>query len=801
MSVPSSGCQNSIQFKKNMLSMGVALTFGLPVVALAEKSSSFTLEEIVVTAQKRSQSLQDVPISVSTISEDALKNAGVLTVADVKNLVPALNIFSGPTPAMTSVAIRGAGTGPSDPTLEPSVGIFIDGVFMPRSVFGLSDLVDISGVEVLLGPQGTLYGKNTNSGVVSVSTKSMPDQLEVEAEVGFGNDKLQVSKFSLGGKLSESTGYRFAALTRRRDGVLDDEITGDSEYGQIDAQAYRGQLFWEPSNELSVRAIAYHSLSDSNNGEGEVGFNANSAYYSYVSMLEAINNAGHVIGTSADDREVSFTQGKGGRLEVQGGSLQLDYDFDQFTLTSISAYQEWEQSGYFDDVDKTPVNILSVNDRMDEQSLSQEVRLTSLGGETIDWMAGLFYFKSQLHRGSDTDIYARFGIGLPGVGSSAALLSVAPNLAEPGDFAIWENKYETESIAIFGQATWNISEVTALTLGLRYGEEDKEFFLFNSAYDASGVQFSAANFAAYSGGSYLPLTTGSLVGFGAVDRVGNRSESDVTSSISINHFIGNTMLYATVANGSKSGGFNGSFGPLSADSREFETEETINYEVGAKIDGLLDGRARLNLAYFYTEYKDFQAAAFDPVTVSFLVVNAGEQVTQGVDLDVTLLITESLTASVKLEYLDARYTDFEGASCHELSGGAGCDLSGTRLPIAANWSGSFTLDYVIPLNDADEFYVHSGLSFKTTHNASTTSASYADTRYELLDARLGWRNDNWDISMWGSNLTDDTYSQITSGNSIANVFNAVDGNASSLNYSRHINPPRAYGLTLRYSFY
>ena len=793
---------------KDLLTMAVALTLAAPTQA--QQSPEFSMEEIVVTAQKRSQSLQDVPISVNAVSEDALNKAGVQTVADVKKLVPALNIYSGPSPAMTSVSVRGAGTGASDPTLEPSVGIFIDGAFMPRSVFGLSDLVDISGVEVLLGPQGTLYGKNTNAGVVSVSTKGMPDDLEFNAEAGFGDDGLQEHKLSVGGQLSESTGYRFAAMTRRRDGLLEDEITGADDYSQVDTQAYRGQIFWQPNNELSARGIAYYSLSDSNSSEGEISFNPNSAYYGYVSAFEAVNNPGHVIGTDSEDRKISLTEATGGRLEVQGASVQIDYDFDQFTLTSISTYQEWEQSGYYSDTDKTPLDILSSNDRMDEQSLSQEIRLTSPGGETIDWIAGLFYFKSQLHRGSATEKYSNWGIGLPGVDSPASLAGIAENLAEAGDYAIWENKYQTESVAVFGQATWNISDATSLTLGLRYGEEDKKFSLFNSAYDANDVQFNFANWfsGAYTGGSFMPLTTGSLTedptdftNYGPTIRDGDRSESDVTGSISLNHFIGDTMLYATVANGSKSGGFNGTFGALSTDRREFDTEETINYEIGAKIDGLFDGRARINLAYFYTEFSDFQAAAYDPVSTSFLVVNAGKQITQGVDLDAMLLVTENLTATAKLEYLDARYRDFDGANCHELSGGTGCDLSDSRLPHAANWAGSFTLDYVLPLNNADEIYAHAGLSFKTKHNASTSNAPYANTRYELFDARVGWRNENWDISLWGTNLTDDTYTQSTYGNTVSNLFNGTDNNASSLNYNSHLNPPRSYGLTLRYSYY
>lgn len=791
------------QDKRYKLPLAVAaITASACFGSVAEEA--LFLEEVVVTAQKRAQSLQDVPMSVSAVTDAAIKNAGISSLDEVKNLVPALNIYSAASPAMSSIAIRGAGTGASDPTLEPSVGVFVDGVFMPRSVFGMSDLVDIDRVEVLLGPQGTLYGKNTNAGVVSVHTKDAPSEFEAEVEVSLGEDNLQETKLSIGDVLTDGLGYRVAAVSRLRDGFMSDEISGDDHYNQLDRQAYRGQVFWEPNDIFSVRTIAYYSLSDANGSENELEYNPASAYYGYLGAL------GQTPGIDSGDRKVSLTQPGGGRLEVQGASVQLDYELGSgLSLTSITAYQEWEQDNLYSDGDGTALPILATNDRMDEQSISQELRLTSPGGETVDWVAGLFYFKSNMHRGSQEDIYAQYG-GLPFVASPVALAAVAPNLIEVGDYAFWENKYETESLAVFGQATWNITENTSLTAGLRYGEEDKDFAMHVSSYDVDGTLFNFANWFTgdYTGGSFVPLTSGSLttnpadfLSWGPVDRENDRSDDDVTGMLSLNHTIDDAMLYATVSTGSKSGGFNGSFGPAGTDERGFEQEDTINYEVGAKIDGLLDGRMRLNLAYFYTEYKDFQAATFDPTTVSFFVINAGKQVTQGVDLDLTYMVSESLTLTTKLEYLDAKYKDFEGANCHALTGGPGCDQSGMRMPFAANWTGSVALDYSLPLNNDDEIYAHVGMSFKSDHSADPTFAPYAEgVNYELWDARFGWRNDNWDISIWGKNLTDETYTQFTSNSVIASLFNAADAGASSLNHRRWINDPRSVGITARYNF-
>lgn len=792
--------------KKSLLTflkpLSLAVSSALVANSAPVMAEEFALEEIVVTAQKRAQSLQDIPMSVSAISDEALKNSGIESVEDIKTLVPALNIYSSNSPAQSSISIRGAGTGAADPTLEPSVGVFVDGVFMPRSVFGLSDLVDIDRVEVLLGPQGTLYGKNTNAGVISVHTRGAPDAFGMDVEQTFGEYGLEDTKFSVGGVITDELGYRFAARSRRRDGIMDDEFNSN-EYNQIDKQSYRGQLFWDPNERTSVRAIGYYSLSDSNQSQDEAGLNKNSAYYSYISGHLAFNGLGVTDG-DPKDRKVTPTEAGGGRVEVQGASVQVDYEFDNFNFTSITAYQEWEQDGSYTDNDSTQLDISNSSPRFNEENISQEFRITSPGGETIDWVAGFFYFKSDLEGGDKNDIFSSSGYGLPGVNFTSGPFNTLPVIVA-GDHFKWHQTVNSESYALFGQMTWNISEQTALTAGLRYGSEEKEFSVYTNSYDADGTPYSLANLGggSYTGGLFIPIISGQAALNEALDQADKRSDDDITGMVSLNHFIGDQMLYATVATGSKSGGFNGSFGAMSVDDREYDTEETTNYEIGAKLD-LWEGRARVNLAYFYTEYKDFQATTFDPDTVVFGVINAGKQVTQGVDVDATVLLTQNLTLSAKVEYLDAKYKDFTGANCAATSGefinaDGECVLDGERMEYAPNWAGSIAADYIYPL-DGSEVYIHGDLSFKTEHISDPTrSAASVDTRYEILNARVGWRNDNWDISLWGKNLTDDYYAIGHTSNLVANLFAAADGGLSTTNYRRWVNEPRTWGVTLRYS--
>ncbi len=507
-----------------------------------------------------------------------------------------------------------------------------------------------------------------------------------------------------------------------------------------------------------MRGIAYYSLSDSNQSQDEVYLAPGSAYTNFINgvALPATGNPTQV--GDVKDRKVTPTEAGGGRIEVQGASFQIEYDWNDYIITAITSYQEWKQDNTYTDNDGTVLDISNSRATFNEESIGQELRIASPGGETIDWLAGVYYFKSDLEGGDPNDVFSSNNFGLD--------LDPAPglDLFVPGDYFVWHQTFASESLAFFGQATWNLSDQTAITAGLRYSEEDKEFTAYSDSFDADGTPFRLANLpgvgdGSYTGGGFIPTISGQTALNDAMDVADDRSDSDVTGMLNINHFIGNQMVYASVATGSKSGGFNGSFGPTSVDEREYELEKTTNYEIGAKLD-LWDGRARVNVAYFYTEYKDFQATTFDPVTVEFGVINAGKQITQGIDVDATLRATENLTVSAKFEYLDARYKDFTGANCAANSGefinsDGECVLDDERMEYASNWSGSLAADYVFPL-DQGEVYAHGNLSFKTDHISDPTrSQASVNTRYELFNAKIGWRNDNWDVNLWGKNLTDD----------------------------------------------
>ena len=490
---------------------GVAAIITAILASSSPAAAEAVLEEITVTAQKREQSLQDVPVYVSAATAEKIEAAGIESVGDVQLLVPALNVYAAGFQARTSIKIRGAGTGSADPSLEPSVGIFIDGMYMPRSVFGLEDLVDVERIEVLMGPQGTLYGKNTNSGVISVTTKGVPTELEGFVSATLGDYNQQDLSLSVATPLSENAGFRLGVLNRTRDGVVTNVNTGQ-EVNDIDNTSVRGQFYWDVTDNLTLRAIGYHSKKSGINGIDETHFEPTGNYLAVVNAALGIKGTGEIIDTDVDNGLVSTNAIGGGTQDVSGGSLQLDYEFaNGVKLSSLSSVQSWELDPRLDDIDKTPLDLIEVALGGEDESFGQEFRLTSPGGETLDWMVGAYYFTSELQIGSQDVPFATFG---PDMAIIAAILSAGPagpawnGLGFAGSaghsFTNW-SQHESESYAVYGQANWSLSDDTTLNFGLRYSDETKDFAMITDAMDPTGLSYAAGGSIKNSQSSQSPM--------------------------------------------------------------------------------------------------------------------------------------------------------------------------------------------------------------------------------------------------------------------------------------------------------
>ncbi|MEZ5573095.1 MAG: TonB-dependent receptor [Halioglobus sp.] len=720
-----------------------------------------TLEEVIVTANKRAQNLQDVPITVTAFSEEIIQEAGIKNVSDLALLTPSLNISVNTQPFTAAFRIRGIGTSQSDPALEPSVGLFVDDVYLSRSGLGMSDLTDIERIEVLQGPQGTLYGKNTNAGAISIFTKR-PNLEEFEGylESTVGDYDLRMVTVAASGPITPALAYRLSGNINERDGYFinssGDDLNSANDWNIV------GKLLYEPSDDLSILITGNYVDRDSKccAADASQGASVNEELVARGLPPDKNNPYDHKIAVNVDN---DFY------VKTRSLSMVIDYDRDWGALKSITALGD-SDGGTSYDVDRSELDVMSYIDAVSSgDSYSQEFRFTSEAGSSLDYLLGVFYFQSTNKVGDDNPFvflgedFISQANQQPDLGQ--ILPPGVPNIAfiaQPGDSLRVKDKLETQTVAVFGQSTWHISERWRLTGGLRWTDESKDADLF-TAVDSTAIS------AALTGQSFLTAVST------PIDDDFSRNNSDVNWLVNVSYdVLDETMLFASAATGTKSGGFNTVNG--TPQQREFEDESTISYEMGAK-STLLDARLRINASAFLTQIDDFQFQQQLATGIGTLVSNQASVETSGLDLDVQAVPLPNLTLGAGLMYL-YKYRITAGAQ------------QGDDLPFAAQYSGNVSATVFFPLADGG-VYLRTDFSYMGDH-LTTASADYQDRDVQdrkQLNANLGWRNDHWNVSVWGKNLTDEKYAGLT-----AATFPVTSMDAYFLT------PPRTYGATLRYTF-
>jgi len=740
---------------KTLVSSIALATYGMG--AVAQEDFDFALEEIIVTATKRAESLQDVPVAVTAFSADTILEAGINDASDLAVMTPSLNANAGGSPFTTRLTIRGIGTAGADPALEPSVGMFIDGVFMSRSGLGTSDLTDIERIEVLQGPQGTLYGKNANAGAISVITKR-PNMEEFESylETTVGNYGSGKVTATASGPLSDTLAYRLSGNMSQRDGYYDNGAAGIDDQNDADDWNLQGKLLWEPTERLSMLLSGAHI-------ERDTACCGADAVQGDAVQQELINQ-----GFSADkndpyDYKTATSQQDAFSTESDLLSLHVEYDLGWGDITSITAWNDYQYSSSLDG-DRSQLDILAV---VDEQSggdsFSQEFRLDASLGDNLDYQLGLFYYEQMTQRG-DGSPTVFIGDDFVNIGSQQGLPFPFPLgfIVQPGDYIAYQHTWNTDTLALFGQATWHIGESWHVTGGLRWTDEEREAELYSESFST----------AALAGVFKFADTISS-----PIDTTLNRSSNNVDWLAKLAYDLdGDSMVYASVSTGSKSGNFNGVSG--APDAREFDDEQTISYELGLK-STLLDSRLRINAAAFLTEVEDYQFQALLPTGLGTSVSNDGMVEVSGLDIQVDALPLHNLTLSAGIQYLN-KYEVTEGAK------------AGQTLPYTAEYSGNLGATLVFPLADGNVF-LRGDYVFMSEHkNSGSDAASLGEHNMddrEVLNLKVGWRNDNWNVSVWGKNLTDDQYAVQTA---TTNKLSGVD--------AYFLAPPKTYGATLRYDF-
>lgn len=728
-----------------------------------------SLEEIVVTAQKRAQSLQEVPIAISALTAEALENAGVQDIYDVAEQAPSLGVQQNTNPLATQFRMRGIGSLGNIPNFEPAVAYFVDGAYRARSGLGLGDLVDVERIELLKGPQSTLYGKNSSAGVVAVHTREPGDAFEFTSELktgvidGPGDASTWQAKASAAGPVSEAVSLGLSGSYFDQEAVFDNLFTGDG-FNEISRYSVRGQMAAQVSDAFKLRLILGHAEILDGKGAGEGDF-------FYGTAPRALNAAFGA--PCADDdptnRIVCRNFAGDTTLDSSEATLIATYDFaGGYQLTSLTSWDEYEMTKPID-ADQLNLPLADFNDRQAGEAIQQELRIASPTGAAVDWLGGVFYYQSDYERGGwqgrDTFV----------VGAAGPLVPLSPatpaiRVGQPGDAGSIFSTTETEYFGVFAQTTWRAAERFNITAGARWQTESKDTNIQRTLNHATPSIITIA---------LLPATVPADL---------SRDTDAITWSLTPQWFItDDAMTYVTASRGFKSGGFNGDWGRTLPAQREFKDEEVDHYELGLKTM-LADHRVQLNLAAFYSDFTNYQEAGF--VALQFLVTNAEAASVRGVEVDFVAELGEAWTAELNATYADARFDEFSGGACYpgrtpDNAATGSCDLSGANLATAPELKTHAALQY-----ERAAFYARADWTWTGDYiTNSNQDPRHVQDAFSIVDARLGWRFGGWDLSIWGENLLNEDY--ITQAG-VANLF------ATDPAYQTYLGQGRSYGVAVKY---
>ena len=685
------------------------------------------LADIVVTAQRRSENLQDVPIAVTAIDATTLEAKGIDSTTDLGSVTPGLTYTTVVGSALPR--IRGIGTAISLGGNENPVATYVDGVYIASAAASVLSFNNIEQIAVLKGPQGTLFGRNATGGLIQVTTRDPRANPEMQASLTYGNlDTIGGNLYVTGGLTGGLSADLAVYYNDQRDGFGRNLTTG-SEVNKARDFAVRSKWKLELGPDTTVRLAGDYS-------DGRAVAPAFRPLYDSLPISGVPFTGGEFDIENDIDPQVTREQG--------GISLNVAHDFGGVDLVSITAWRKGNFRAIFD-IDKLPVFISRSDLSETQRQFSQEVQLLSSASSPFRWVLGAYYFSS-------TGAYAPL---------------VIDNV--PNDIII-RSEQKTASVAVFGQASYDLTDRTGLTLGLRYTSENKDYVATGRVVLASGTVVNN------------PTVTGEL------------DASKLTWRAAIDHRIDdNVLIYLSYNRGFKSGGFNPQRFQLP--TAPFEPEVLDAVEVGVKTD-LLERRVRLNGAAFYYDYKNIQINSFQAGIST--IYNAASAKLYGLDLDATAIASRNLSFTLGLSLLHHRYGDFPGAVISTpavpngtiIRGGnmiTTGNAQGNRLSLTPDWTVNVGVDYVIPLSSGE-------IRLSANYFHSDGWRAEADNRigqgpYDLVNAAATWKvgdDGRYSVKLWGKNLGDVAY--------------AVQMNAQPQSDGIAVGPGRSYGVTLGVAF-
>ncbi|WP_249384204.1 TonB-dependent receptor [Pseudomonas fluorescens] len=743
----------------------------LPATASDVPNNNDVLQTVTVESRRRSEDAQQVPTAMSVLGAQTLEEQRLYRLQDLQQAMPSVNVAFMHA-RQSSLSIRGLGNNPASDGLEGSAGIYLDNVYLGRPGMAVMDLLDIEQIELLRGPQGTLFGKNTTAGVLNITTRRPSSTPQGSFATSVGEDGYSQTQASFSGPLNDTLTGRIAAYKTHENGYVKNEYDGHTLGGGM-RQGVRGQLLFQPNDDFNLRWLADYHEEDSSAGTRSL--------FSTGPTINGVNRyeqrAAAVGATLVDGRRVNLDADQNVTVFQGGTSLEANWTLSgDYTLTSISAYRWWDFTPRNDD--ELNVDVMdNVGQSARDKQYSQEIRLASPVGEHFDYVLGAYYFRQEMSNKVFTDY-----------GPLADPWNGTPQGALNNVTSVGHGDVDTDSFATFAQGTWHLTPQLDFSLGVRGTYERKLAQVMRNA-PLGGVGVSGAAAAARAGR------------LGAYDS-GDLSLYSFSPSALASlawHVSDQVLAYASLSHGEKSGGVNLSVAsaPVAgADSLLIGSERANDAELGIKTT-LLDQRLLLNANLFWTVVHGYQTNAYDDVNLTSYLTNAGTVRSRGLEVDSSWRPISGLTINLNGAFNDVRYLSYEDAPCPAevaLRPGApaACDLSGHAVVGASKWIFNSNASYQWNLQNGLQPYVNASYAWRS-HAVGTVDDS-RDAQlpgYGLVNLSSGVRGDwgkgQWDVSLWLKNAFDKTY--------YTTLWNSPNGA-----YTGVLGTPRTLGMTARYDF-
>lgn len=762
-------------------------TNGKPLQITISTGEEKVLSEVVVTSRRRIEKVRDIPIAVSVVTGKQAEQAGAFNVNRIKELVPSVQLYSS-NPRNTGINIRGLGSpyGLTNDGIDPGVGFYVDGVYYARPAATTLDFIDVERIEVLRGPQGSLFGKNTTSGAFNITSRKASFSPGANFEVSYGNYAYLQAKASITGPLSEKIAGRISFSGTQRDGIIDNIATGKPT-NTLNNQGIRGQLLYTPTENTNI-TLAADITTQHNDGYAQVVAGVaptqRAAYRQFNAIIADLNY--QLPSLNAFDRKIDHDTPWRSGQDLGGASLTIDSKIGKGTLTSTTAWRFWTWDPS-NDRDFTGLQVLDKSQNPSRQTqITQEIRYAGQLSSKLSGVVGVFFIdQTSKTKGTEESGNAQWRFSQS---TTNTALWKTPGLFE--GYGIKTNaKIHSTSAAVFGQLDWAITDRLHVLPGLRYN------------YDKKAADYDRKTY----GG--LQTTDPALIALKKLvytdqNFVSDVDDTDFSGNLTVNYKASDKInAYATYAKSYKPVGVNVAGLPTIAgqpalDLAVIKPEDVNHYEFGIKTSPLKN--SILNLTYFNTEINDFQTnvqAAELGVNRGYLA-NADKVRVKGAELDASFVINNHFSINAAATYTDGKYVKFTNAPLPlEETGSAVSfkDVSGTDLPGVSKWSGSLGGEYTKNakfFGSLGKFFIALDGYARSEFSSSPSASKYLVVPgYAIFNCRLGFRvADGLSAHIWGRNLLDkDYYEQL------------LPAGGNSGQYAAVLGDQRTYGITLRYS--